>query len=174
MRDGNYCYPLTVTDQHSRYLLGCRGVDSTTEVPAQRVFKPASAAPRRRHRRGPCRLHVRLRRRGRADPRAGPDAHRVAMIPAPTAGPRSQLEGHRGDRRQEFPARRRDHAGGRFRYECRAGIPGHHALRVIDLSGPAGDSLLRFRSPSWPCPDSTTVVWAGSPRWLSARRRRIW
>jgi putative transposase len=39
MRDGNYCYPLTVTDQYSRFLLGCRGLDSTSEVPAQRAFE---------------------------------------------------------------------------------------------------------------------------------------
>ena len=39
MRDGNYCYPLTVTDQYSRYLLGCRGLDSTREIPAQKAFE---------------------------------------------------------------------------------------------------------------------------------------
>lgn len=39
MRDGRYCYPLTVTDQYSRYLLGCRALDSTKEVPAQRAFE---------------------------------------------------------------------------------------------------------------------------------------
>jgi transposase InsO family protein len=39
MRDGNYCYPLTVTDQYSRFLLGCRGLDSTSEAPAQRAFE---------------------------------------------------------------------------------------------------------------------------------------
>jgi N-acetylneuraminic acid mutarotase len=41
-------------------------------------------APRgRHHRRGQCRLHVRLRRRGRADARAGSDAHHLCYDPAP-------------------------------------------------------------------------------------------
>ena len=36
--DGIYCYPLTVTDQHSRYLLGCQGLLSTKVVEAKPVF----------------------------------------------------------------------------------------------------------------------------------------
>jgi hypothetical protein len=43
--------------------------------------RAASGTPRRHHRRGPCRLHVRLRRRGRDGPRAGPDAHRYGYDP---------------------------------------------------------------------------------------------
>ncbi len=39
MRDGNYCYPLTVTDQYSRYLLACKALESTKEIPAERVFE---------------------------------------------------------------------------------------------------------------------------------------
>jgi transposase InsO family protein len=39
MRNGIYCYPLTVTDQFSRYLLGCRALSSTRQAPAQRVFE---------------------------------------------------------------------------------------------------------------------------------------
>ena len=36
--DGRYCYPLTVTDGFSRYLLGCQGLSSTTVAEAQPVF----------------------------------------------------------------------------------------------------------------------------------------
>ena len=37
-RDGIYCYPLTVADQHSRYLLTCHGLLSTQEVGVRPVF----------------------------------------------------------------------------------------------------------------------------------------
>ena len=36
--DGIYCYPLTVTDDHSRYLLGCQGLLSTKVIEAKPVF----------------------------------------------------------------------------------------------------------------------------------------
>jgi putative transposase len=36
--DGLYCYPLTVTDGYSRYLLGCQGLDSTAVATAKPVF----------------------------------------------------------------------------------------------------------------------------------------
>ena len=36
--DGRYCYPLTVTDGFSRYLLGCQGLGSTAVAEAQPVF----------------------------------------------------------------------------------------------------------------------------------------
>lgn len=38
-RDGIYCYPLTVTDGFSRFLLGCQGRRSTKCSEAQPVFK---------------------------------------------------------------------------------------------------------------------------------------
>lgn len=38
-RNGRYCYPLTVTDSYSRYLLGCRGLLSTETVGAKAAFK---------------------------------------------------------------------------------------------------------------------------------------
>ena len=37
-RDGHYCYPLTVTDSYSRYLLGCQGLLSTETLGAKGVF----------------------------------------------------------------------------------------------------------------------------------------
>jgi hypothetical protein len=37
--DGSYCYPLTVTDSHSRYLLGCKGLSSTSHEASWRIFK---------------------------------------------------------------------------------------------------------------------------------------
>jgi len=37
-RDGNLCYPLTVQDTYSRYLLACQGLTGTEIIPAQRVF----------------------------------------------------------------------------------------------------------------------------------------
>lgn len=37
-RDGRYCYPLTVTDRYSRYLLGCQGLLSTNTAGAKEVF----------------------------------------------------------------------------------------------------------------------------------------
>jgi len=37
-RDGIYCYPLTVADQHSRYLLACQGLRSTQGVGVRPVF----------------------------------------------------------------------------------------------------------------------------------------
>ena len=39
MRDGNYCYPLTVTDQYSRYVLACKALRSTKEIPVERAFE---------------------------------------------------------------------------------------------------------------------------------------
>jgi transposase InsO family protein len=35
---GRYCYPLTVTDQASRYLLACEALDSTKEAPVIAAF----------------------------------------------------------------------------------------------------------------------------------------
>ena len=37
-RDGRYCYPLTVTDSYSRYLIGCQGLLSTETRGAKEVF----------------------------------------------------------------------------------------------------------------------------------------
>lgn len=37
-RDGRYCYPLTVADQHTRYLLGCQGLLSTKGEGVRPVF----------------------------------------------------------------------------------------------------------------------------------------
>ena len=37
-KDGVYCYPLTVSDNFSRYLLGCQALGSTTIVEAKPVF----------------------------------------------------------------------------------------------------------------------------------------
>ena len=37
--DGTYCYPLTIADQHTRFLLACRGVLSTQSVTARPVFE---------------------------------------------------------------------------------------------------------------------------------------
>lgn len=37
-RDGYYCYPLTVADGFSRYLLGCQAHASTQSLPAKRAF----------------------------------------------------------------------------------------------------------------------------------------
>jgi len=36
--NGLYCYPLTVVDSYSRYVLGCRGLKSTQGKPAREVF----------------------------------------------------------------------------------------------------------------------------------------
>jgi putative transposase len=38
-RDGKRCYPLTVADASSRYLLACRGLESTAAGPAREVFE---------------------------------------------------------------------------------------------------------------------------------------
>ena len=38
-RDGVYCYPLTVADQHTRYLLACHGLLSTKGVGVRPVFE---------------------------------------------------------------------------------------------------------------------------------------
>lgn len=38
-RDGHYCYPLTVTDNFSRYLLGCQSLLSTSGTDAKPVFR---------------------------------------------------------------------------------------------------------------------------------------
>jgi len=37
-RDGRYCYPLTVTDSYSRYLLGCQGLLSTETLGAKETL----------------------------------------------------------------------------------------------------------------------------------------
>jgi transposase len=53
--DGKYLYPLTVTDNHSRYLLACQGLEGTLLEPTQqvltRVFKEWGL-PRRMRSRG--------------------------------------------------------------------------------------------------------------------------
>ncbi|MGH7573723.1 MAG: IS481 family transposase [Longimicrobiales bacterium] len=38
-RDGIYCYPLTVADQHTRYLLACHGLLSTKGVGVRAIFE---------------------------------------------------------------------------------------------------------------------------------------
>jgi len=38
-RDGVYCYPLTIADQHSRFLLACHGLPSTRNTGVQPVFE---------------------------------------------------------------------------------------------------------------------------------------
>ena len=38
-RDGRYCYPLTVQDGFSRYLLGCQGLEGTRYRDTKRVFR---------------------------------------------------------------------------------------------------------------------------------------
>lgn len=38
-RDGTYCYPLTIVDQHTRYLLRCQALGSVRTVEAQPVFE---------------------------------------------------------------------------------------------------------------------------------------
>lgn len=38
-RDGYYCYPLTITDRFSRYLLGCQALGSTSYAEAKPVFR---------------------------------------------------------------------------------------------------------------------------------------
>ena len=40
-RMGKYCYPLTITDGHSRYLIACEALDGTKAGPAQTVFEIA-------------------------------------------------------------------------------------------------------------------------------------
>ena len=37
--DGIYCYPLTVADGYSRYLLGCQALEGTTHDDSKRVFR---------------------------------------------------------------------------------------------------------------------------------------
>jgi len=39
--NGQYCFPLTLADQHTRYLLACRGVLSTQTVTAKPIFERA-------------------------------------------------------------------------------------------------------------------------------------
>ena len=39
--DGRYCYPLTILDLHSRYLLTCHGLRSTEGRPARSIFERA-------------------------------------------------------------------------------------------------------------------------------------
>jgi putative transposase len=38
-RDGRYCYPLTIADGYSRFILGCQGMASTAHVGAKAVFR---------------------------------------------------------------------------------------------------------------------------------------
>lgn len=39
MQNQKYCYPLTITDQHSRYLLGCEALERPNESSSVEVFK---------------------------------------------------------------------------------------------------------------------------------------
>lgn len=38
LADGRYCYPLTITDLHSRYLISCTALESTAAEPAREAF----------------------------------------------------------------------------------------------------------------------------------------
>lgn len=40
-RDGQYCYPLTITDSYSRFLIRCQGLSSTAHDGSQAVFAAA-------------------------------------------------------------------------------------------------------------------------------------
>ncbi len=40
-RDGRYCYPLTITDQLSRFILSCTALCSTSYAEAKPVFLKA-------------------------------------------------------------------------------------------------------------------------------------
>lgn len=39
MQNGKYCYPLTITDQYSRYLLGCEGMEAINQFESIRIFE---------------------------------------------------------------------------------------------------------------------------------------
>lgn len=39
--DGRYCYPLTISDHHSRYLISCEGLESTKGLGSRWVFESA-------------------------------------------------------------------------------------------------------------------------------------
>jgi len=39
--NGKYCYPLTITDAYSRFLVACVGLESTSSGPSQTVFEDA-------------------------------------------------------------------------------------------------------------------------------------
>ena len=39
LRSGQWCFPLTVMDHQSRFLLGCQGLAGTSTIPAKRVFE---------------------------------------------------------------------------------------------------------------------------------------
>ena len=41
MGNGAYCYPLTISDHYSRYLISCEGLDSTNVLAAKGVFESA-------------------------------------------------------------------------------------------------------------------------------------
>lgn len=41
LQDQQYCYPLTITDYHSRYLMSCEGLESTRQDTAFAVFERA-------------------------------------------------------------------------------------------------------------------------------------
>jgi putative transposase len=43
-RDGIYCYPLTIADQHTRFLLTCHGLPSTHGIGARPIFERAFRA----------------------------------------------------------------------------------------------------------------------------------
>ena len=88
---GIYCYPLTVTDQHTRYLLACHGLLSTTghrraahlRSPLPRVRAAAGDAHRQRR---AVRLHLAARahvaQRVVAAPRHSAPAHPAGASPA--------------------------------------------------------------------------------------------
>src|SRR5688572_15225551 len=40
-RDGVYCYPLTIADQHTRFLIACHGLLSTVGADVRKVFEQA-------------------------------------------------------------------------------------------------------------------------------------
>ena len=39
LRDRNYCYPLTITDQYSRYLIACEGLENINQYRVRSIFE---------------------------------------------------------------------------------------------------------------------------------------
>lgn len=85
--NGRYCYPLTVADGLSRYLLGCRGLHSTAVQEAKPVFTRAVQGVRT------APAHSHRQRRALCHQHAGAPVQALGLVGAPGGDARADRAG---------------------------------------------------------------------------------
>ena len=91
--DGRYCYPLTVADGFSRYLLGCQALASTAGEGAKPIFTRLFPGVRA------AETDSLRQRRAVRDEHVGPLVDAVGVVDAPRHSPRADRAGPAGPER---------------------------------------------------------------------------